>query len=126
MPEYTPFAPCFLGVALLLTDGYLFFLKPVVGAVLALAFLGQELSLYQAFAIIVICAPVVQREAIEQGKPANAHWAHMAVHGTLHLLGFDHLEDEEARAMETLETNILAALHFPCPYDLDNRCPANE
>ncbi len=65
---------------------------------------------------IVICAPVVHREALEQGKSANAHWAHMAIHGTLHLLGFDHLEDEEAEVMEALETAILAQLHYPCPY----------
>jgi probable rRNA maturation factor len=65
---------------------------------------------------IVICAPIVHREALEQGKSANAHWAHMAIHGTLHLLGFDHLEDEEAEVMEALETAILAELHYPCPY----------
>lgn len=65
---------------------------------------------------IVICAPVVQREAQEQGKPAIAHWAHMTVHGTLHLLGYDHLENSEAEAMEALETQILASLDFPCPY----------
>lgn len=65
---------------------------------------------------IVICAPVVAREAAEQGKPALAHWAHMAVHGSLHLLGHDHLAEEDAAAMEALETTILAQLGFPCPY----------
>ena len=69
---------------------------------------------------IVICAPIVQREAAEQGKAPDAHWAHMAVHGTLHLLGFDHLKDEEAEVMEALETAILAKLHYPCPYGSGN------
>ncbi len=70
---------------------------------------------------IVICVPVVQAEAQQQGKPLAAHWAHMAVHGTLHLLGYDHIEDDEAREMEALETAILAALEFPCPY-ADEHC----
>jgi probable rRNA maturation factor len=69
---------------------------------------------------IAICAPVVRREAIEQGKSEEAHWAHMTVHGTLHLLGFDHVKDEEARRMETLETAILKQLHYPAPYTADN------
>lgn len=65
---------------------------------------------------IVICAPVVAREATEQHKQALAHWAHMTVHGTLHLLGYDHLDEAEALAMESLETAILATLDYPCPY----------
>jgi len=65
---------------------------------------------------IVICAPVVREEARRQGKPLAAHWAHMVVHGTLHLLGYDHLTEDEALAMEARETAILAALDFPCPY----------
>ena len=65
---------------------------------------------------LVICAPVVAREAAEQGKPLEAHWAHMVVHGTLHLLGYDHQNDEEARVMEALEVQILAELGFPDPY----------
>jgi probable rRNA maturation factor len=65
---------------------------------------------------IVICAPVVAREAREQGKALDAHWAHMVIHGTLHLLGYDHIEEHEAAAMETLETAILARLNYPCPY----------
>lgn len=71
---------------------------------------------------IVICAPVVRREAVEQGKSMEAHWAHMAVHGTLHLLGYDHLEEQEALTMEALETAILATLHYPCPYGAGNPC----
>ncbi|RLQ20823.1 rRNA maturation RNase YbeY [Seongchinamella sediminis] len=65
---------------------------------------------------IVICAPVVRAEAREQAKPLAAHWAHMTVHGTLHLLGYDHIEETEAQAMEALETEILGQLNFPCPY----------
>jgi probable rRNA maturation factor len=65
---------------------------------------------------IVVCAPVVAREAAEQGKSARAHWAHMLVHGTLHLLGHDHQRPRAAAAMEALETRVLAALGFPDPY----------
>lgn len=66
---------------------------------------------------IAVCAPIVAREAREQGKEATAHWAHMVVHGTLHLLGYDHLSDTQAREMESLETRILARLGFPNPYN---------
>lgn len=65
---------------------------------------------------LVICAPVVTREAAEQGKTAEAHWAHMVVHGCLHLLGHDHGQETEAQAMEALETRILAGLGYPDPY----------
>lgn len=65
---------------------------------------------------LVICAPVVEREAHEQGKTLEAHWAHMLVHGTLHLLGYDHVEDDEADVMEALETRLITQLHFPAPY----------
>ena len=65
---------------------------------------------------LVICAPVVQREASEQNKTLVAHWAHMIVHGTLHLLGYDHIEDDEADRMERLETTILTGLGFADPY----------
>lgn len=65
---------------------------------------------------LVICAPVVEREAYEQGKTLNAHWAHMLVHGTLHLLGYDHVEDDEADVMEALETRLITQLNFPAPY----------
>lgn len=66
---------------------------------------------------LVICAPVVAREAAEQQKTLAAHWAHMVVHGTLHLLGYDHIEDDEAEMMEQLETDILLDLGFPAPYE---------
>ncbi len=65
---------------------------------------------------LVICAPVVQREAAEQGKPLQAHWAHMLVHGTLHLQGYDHQNDEQATEMERLEQQIMARLGYADPY----------
>lgn len=72
---------------------------------------------------LVVCADVVRREAREQGKPPLAHWAHMIVHGVLHLRGFDHLTDADARVMETLETEILARLGYPNPYELPHEAP---
>lgn len=68
---------------------------------------------------IVICAGVVEQEAIAQCKIPEAHWAHMVVHGTLHLLGYDHIDDDEADAMERLEIDILSTLNYPNPYDSD-------
>jgi probable rRNA maturation factor len=65
---------------------------------------------------IVLCAPVVQREAAAQGTAPEEHWAHLVVHGVLHLLGYDHEEEGEAAAMEGLEADILATLGFPDPY----------
>lgn len=65
---------------------------------------------------LVLCAPVVAREAREQGKPLAAHYAHLTVHGTLHLLGWDHGNDVEAEAMEQLEREILAGLGIDDPY----------
>jgi probable rRNA maturation factor len=65
---------------------------------------------------IVVCAEVVNREAIEQGKPFEAHWAHMIVHGVFHLLGYDHENDADANTMETLEKNVLKNLGFENPY----------
>jgi probable rRNA maturation factor len=65
---------------------------------------------------LAICAPVVQREAAEQHKQVSAHWAHMVVHGVLHLVGYDHASEEQAVVMEALETEILARLGYPNPY----------
>ena len=64
----------------------------------------------------MICRQVVEREAAEQGKPLMAHWAHMVVHGSLHLLGYDHIEDDEAEEMEALERDIMQELGFADPY----------
>lgn len=68
---------------------------------------------------LIICRQVVEREALEQGKPLLAHWAHMVVHGSLHLLGYDHIEDDEAIEMESLETQIMTGLGFEDPYSYD-------
>ena len=65
---------------------------------------------------LVICRQVVEREAQERDKPVMAHWAHMVVHGSLHLLGYDHIEDDEAEEMESLETQIMTGLGFADPY----------
>jgi probable rRNA maturation factor len=65
---------------------------------------------------IVICGPVVEREAIEQNKQVESHWAHLLVHGTLHLLGYDHEDDAEALEMEAIETRILARRGVADPY----------
>jgi probable rRNA maturation factor len=65
---------------------------------------------------LVICAPVVLREASEQQKTDSAHWAHIVIHGVLHLLGYDHIEDQDAELMESLETEIMLNLDFPPPY----------
>lgn len=65
---------------------------------------------------LIICRQVVEREALEQDKPLEAHWAHMVIHGSLHLLGYDHIDDGEAEEMEGLETEIMLALGFSDPY----------
>jgi probable rRNA maturation factor len=65
---------------------------------------------------IILCADVISQEAEAQGKPATAHWAHMIVHGILHLLGFDHIEDKDAIIMESREVALLQSLGFPDPY----------
>lgn len=65
---------------------------------------------------IVICAPLVEQEALEQGKALQDHWAHLTLHGLLHLLGYDHVEPQDAEEMEALETSLLAALGIADPY----------
>ncbi|RPH30502.1 rRNA maturation RNase YbeY [Buttiauxella warmboldiae] len=65
---------------------------------------------------LIICRQVVEQEAKEQQKPLDAHWAHMVIHGSLHLLGYDHIVDEEAEEMESLETEIMLALGYADPY----------
>ena len=68
---------------------------------------------------LILCAPVIEREAREQGKTLEAHYAHMLVHGTLHAQGWDHLKKKEAEAMEAREREVLAALGFNDPYAAD-------
>ena len=65
---------------------------------------------------LVLCAPVVEREAREQGRSLQAHYAHLLVHGALHALGWDHVDDAEAADMQALEAFILATLGVPDPY----------
>jgi probable rRNA maturation factor len=65
---------------------------------------------------LLICAPVVAREAAEQNRPEKDHWAHLTIHGVLHLLGYDHQQVDEALQMESLETDILAKLGISDPY----------
>jgi probable rRNA maturation factor len=65
---------------------------------------------------LVICAPVVLHEAREQDISEEGHWAHMVVHGTLHLLGYDHQNESDAQAMEQLEKEVMTGLGFPDPY----------
>ena len=67
---------------------------------------------------LVICAPIVSREAKEQGKETEAHWAHLVVHGMLHLQGYDHEQEKEAEEMETLEITILDKIGYANPYEI--------
>ncbi len=66
---------------------------------------------------VVICAPVVAAEAVQQGKALDAHWAHMVIHGVLHLQGYDHHADAGAQRMEALESQLLARLGYPDPWE---------
>ncbi|MFG1489588.1 rRNA maturation RNase YbeY [Oceanospirillum sp. HFRX-1_2] len=68
---------------------------------------------------LIVCADVVAQEAIEQNKALKDHWAHMIIHGCLHWLGYDHIEEEEAEEMESLEIELLASLNIKDPYHLD-------
>jgi len=66
---------------------------------------------------LAICAPLVEVEAQSQGKPILHHWAHLTIHGVLHLLGYDHIEEEQAEEMEQLEMKLLKRLDIPNPYE---------
>jgi len=68
---------------------------------------------------LVICVPIVQQEARQQGKAEKHHWAHIVIHGVLHLLGYDHIDKDDAIQMETLETSLLKTLNIPDPYHED-------
>ena len=68
------------------------------------------------FGDIVVCAPVLRQEAVKQAKSLDAHWAHIIIHGILHLMGYDHTDEKDAEIMETKETALLQDLGFPNPY----------
>ena len=72
---------------------------------------------YDCLGDLVICASVVESEALDQGKTLDSHWAHMVVHGMLHLQGFDHQDNREADEMEALEIKILSTLGHTSPYN---------
>ena len=72
---------------------------------------------------LVLCAPLVEREAAQQGKAVEAHWAHLVIHGLLHLRGFDHENEADAMVMESLEIEILARLGLPNPYLEEDETP---
>lgn len=69
---------------------------------------------------LVICADIVDEEAGQQGKSKQAHWAHMVIHGCLHLLGYDHIKEQEALKMEALEIDLLSSLGYASPYAENN------
>lgn len=74
---------------------------------------GIELNL---LGDLVVCAEVVKEEAVEQNKSLSSHWAHMIIHGCLHLLGFDHIDEDDAQEMEALEISLMEKLAYPDPY----------
>ena len=83
-----------------------------------LAFPGDNNLLdYDCLGDLVICAPLVTTEALQQGKSVDAHWAHLVVHGMLHLQGFDHHSEQQASSMEALEIEILDTLGYTNPYN---------
>ena len=84
--------------------------------VLSFPYEDEDCGKTQFLGDIVICAPVVVAEAAAAGHPENAHWAHLLIHGILHLRGFDHHTDQDARIMERRETQVLQSLGFTDPY----------
>lgn len=84
--------------------------------VLSFPFDGPEGIEIDFLGDLVVCAPVVAKEADEQNKPLMSHWAHMITHGTLHLLGYDHIDEQDAEQMEALEIEILNNLGIDDPY----------
>lgn len=85
--------------------------------VLSFPFIVPEGVVTELLGDLVLCAPLVEEEAAAQGKPTDAHWAHLTVHGVLHLQGYDHQSPAEAEIMEAKEVAILAQLGYPNPYE---------
>ena len=79
--------------------------------------LGQDLrEPKKLLGDLIICPQVVEKEAVEQGKDLIAHYAHLTIHGVLHIAGFDHIDDEDAKVMEAAEIAIMQSLNYPNPY----------
>lgn len=87
--------------------------------VLSFPMSDEELLPYQCLGDLVVCQPVVVQQAKDQNKPEQAHWAHLIIHGMLHLQGYDHNNDAEAAIMESLEIKILSTLGFSNPYTIN-------
>lgn len=79
---------------------------------------GIELE-YPLLGDVIICPAVIQAESIEQDKPLTEHWAHIIIHGVLHLLGYDHIQDSDAEIMQAAEIKLLAKLGFSNPYHIE-------
>ncbi len=90
--------------------------KPGPTNILSFPFEGPEGMEFALLGDLVICAPVVATEAAQQHKRLHDHWAHITLHGVLHLLGYDHIEDAEAEEMEALEIQLLNTLNIANPY----------
>jgi probable rRNA maturation factor len=84
--------------------------------VLSFPFEAPEQVEMELLGDLVLCAPVIENESIQQHKTIESHWAHMTVHGVLHLLGYDHLHNDQAVKMESLETEILTSMGYKAPY----------
>ena len=78
---------------------------------------GENPLMPELLGDLVLCAPVILREAKQQGKSPDAHWAHMIIHGVLHLAGYDHIKKKDAKEMESIEIKKLESLNFPNPYE---------
>jgi probable rRNA maturation factor len=78
--------------------------------------LVDEIDMPAMLGDLIICAPIVEQEAVQQEKTSTAHWAHMVIHGMLHLQGYDHISDEQAKQMEDLEIQLLQQLGIDNPY----------
>ena len=75
---------------------------------------------YPLLGDIIVCPAVLKQESLDLNKPLEAHWALIVMHGTLHLLGYDHIKDEDAEIMQSIETKLLTQLGFPSPYESDS------
>lgn len=75
---------------------------------------------YPLLGDVIICPAVLEKESLSLGKPLEEHWAHIVIHGILHLLGYDHIKDDETEVMQALETKLLAKLGFADPYQIED------